>query len=397
MPREGLDPQRAYDVVLVGATGFVGALTAHYLAEHAPPGLRWALAGRSRDRLEALRAELAATDPAHAALPLLTVDVADRDAVRALAENTRVVATTVGPYLRYGGPLVAACAEAGTDYVDLTGEPEFVDRTYVRHHERARATGARLVHTCGFDSLPADLGALYTVGLLPRDVPLRVDGYLRTNATFSGGTLDSALTAASRPLAMVRAARERRRAEPRPAGRTVRAPLGPVHHSRAVRAWGVPLPTIDAQVVARSAAASTAYGPAFRYRHFVAVRRLPVAAAGVAGFGALAALAQVPPVRSWLTGRRGPGDGPSPERRERSWFALRLVGQGGGRRVVTEVRGGDPGYGETARMLAESALCLALDDLPETAGQVTPATAMGERLTARLVRAGLGFRVVSEH
>ncbi|MFE6779623.1 saccharopine dehydrogenase family protein [Streptomyces sp. NPDC057702] len=388
-------PPRAYDLVLFGATGFTGALTASYLAAHAPAGLRWALAGRDPRRLAALRTELAAVDPRLATLPLLTADVTDPASLRALADRTRVLASTVGPYLRYGEPLVAACAAAGTDYADLTGEPEFTDRMYLRHHERARATGARLVHACGFDSIPPDLGVRYTVGLLPSGVPLRVDGYLRTRAAVSGGTLDSALTAASRPLAMARAARARRRLEPAPAGRVVRAPLGPPHRSRAVRAWALPLPTIDARIVARSAAASPAYGPAFRYRHFAAVRQLPVAAAGVLGVGALLALAQVPPARAWLTGRRGPGEGPSRERREASWFALRLVGQGGGRRVVTEVSGGDPGYDETARMLAESALCLALDDLPRTAGQVTPATAMGEALTARLVRSGLVFRVLS--
>lgn len=396
MPAARSGPRRDHDLVLFGATGFAGALTARYLATHAPPGLRWALAGRNRHRLAAVRAELAAVDPAHAELPLLIADGGDRAAVRSLAASTHVLASTVGPYLRYGEPLVAACADAGTDYVDLTGEPEFIDRMYLRHHERARASGARLVHACGFDSVPADLGVHYTVGLLPEGVPLRVDGYVRTNATFSGGTLASALTAASRPVAMARAARARRRAEPRPAGRVVRAPLGPAHRGRAARAWALPLPTVDAQIVARTAAASTRYGPDFRYRHFAAVRHLPVAVAGVVGLGALLALAQVPPARAWLSARRGPGEGPSDQRRAESWFAVRFVGRGGGREVVTEVRGGDPGYDETAKMLAESALCLALDDLPATSGQVTPAAAMGGALTRRLVRAGLTFRVVSD-
>ncbi|MFT2014461.1 saccharopine dehydrogenase family protein [Streptomyces sp. 796.1] len=396
MSRSYPGPPRAYDLVLFGATGFAGALTAGYLAEHAPPGFRWALAGRSRERLAAVRAGLAAADPAHAELPLLTADSADPAALAALAARTRVVASTVGPYLTHGEPLVAACAAAGTDYLDLTGEPEFVDLMYLRHHARAHATGARLVHACGFDSVPADLGARYTVGLLPTGAPLRVDGYVRTNATISGGTLASALTVISRPVAMARTARARRRREPPPAGRTVRAPLGAPHHSRAVGAWGLPLPTIDPQVVARSAAASERYGPAFSYRHFAAVQRLPVAVAAVAGAGALAAAVQVPPVRAWLAGRRGPGDGPDAQRRAESWFAVRFVGRGGGRRVVTEVSGGDPGYAETAKMLAEAALCLTQDDLPTTAGQVTPATAMGDALTARLVRAGLVFRVVAQ-
>ncbi len=385
---------RAYDLVLYGATGFTGTLTAVYLAEHAPKDCRWALAGRNLAKLEQLRDRLAEIDPACADLPLLRADSGDADALRALAADTRVLATTVGPYLLHGEPLVAACAAAGTDYLDLCGEPEFVDRMYVRHDAAARASGARLVHASGFDSVPHDLGVRYTVGLLPEGVPLRIDGFVRTNATFSGGTLSSSLTAVSRPVAMARAARARRRVEPRPAGRTVRAPFGAPVKSAETRTWGVPLPTLDPQVIARSAAALDRYGPDFRYRHYAGVRRLPIAVGGALGMGAVCALAQLPPARRWLSGRLEPGDGPSPERRARSWFTVRFVGSGGGERVITEVSGGDPGYDETAKMLAESALSLAFDDLPETAGQVTPAVAMGDALTTRLQKAGLTFRVV---
>ncbi|MFE0380390.1 saccharopine dehydrogenase family protein [Streptomyces inhibens] len=387
---------RAHDLVLYGATGFAGALTAEYLAAHAPKGCRWALAGRNTAKLERLRDRLAKIDPACADVPLLRADSGDPDALRALAAGTRVLATTVGPYLVHGEPLVAACAAAGTDYVDLTGEPEFIDRMYLRHDATARTSGARLVHAGGFDSVPHDLGVLYTVGLLPEGVPLRIDGFVRTNATFSGGTLASALTVASRPVAMARAARERQRAEPRPKGRTVRAPLGPPIRSSETRTWGVPLPTLDPQIIARSAAALDRYGPDFRYRHYAGVRRLPIAVGGARGAGALCALAPVPPARRWLWGRLEPGDGPSPERRARSWFTVRFVASGGGKRLITEVSGGDPGYEETAKMLAESALSLAFDDLPETAGQVTTAVAMGDALTARLQKAGITFRVVRE-
>ncbi|MFF4607209.1 saccharopine dehydrogenase family protein [Streptomyces sp. NPDC001339] len=387
---------RTHDLVLYGATGFTGALAAAYLAEHAPEDCHWALAGRSLAKLEQLRDRLTATHPACAALPLLRADSGDPASLRALAAGTRVLATTVGPYLLHGEPLVAACAEAGTDYVDLTGEPEFVDRMYLRHDATARASGARLVHASGFDSVPHDLGVHYTVGFLPEGVPIRIDGFVRTHATFSGGTLASVLTAVSRPVAMARAARERRRAEPRPLGRTVRVPIGPPLRSRETHTWGVPLPLLDSQIIARSAAALDRYGPDFRYRHYAGVRRLPVAVGGALGAGALCALAQVPPARRWLSGRLEPGRGPDPERRAHSWFAVRFVASGGGERLVTEVSGGDPGYEETAKMLAESALCLAFDDLPETAGQVTSAVAMGDALTTRLQKADITFRVVKE-
>ncbi|MFJ8587404.1 saccharopine dehydrogenase family protein [Streptomyces sp. NPDC093595] len=385
--------ERAYDVVLFGATGFVGELTARYLAAHAPASCRWAIAGRSRDKLEALRERLADLAPACAGLPLVCADAADPGAMRELAESARVVVTTVGPYVWYGEALVAACAEAGTDYLDLTGEAEFVDRTYVRHDARARETGARLVHACGFDSVPHDLGVYFTVQQLPEGVPLRVDGFVRTNALFSGGTLASALTAMGRGPHLLRAARERRLHEPRLVGRRARAPLGGPRFSRETGAWALPLPTVDPRIVQRSAAALPRYGPDFRYRHYAAVRTLPMALGGVAAAGAGVALAQVPAVRRWLMERYEPGQGPDAERRARSWFSVRFVGEGGGRRVFTEVSGGDPGYDETAKMLAESALCLAFDPLAPTSGQVTTAVAMGDALLERLRAAGVVFRV----
>ncbi|MER5963827.1 saccharopine dehydrogenase NADP-binding domain-containing protein [Streptomyces sp. NPDC002057] len=378
---------------MFGATGFVGELTAAYLAEHAPAECRWALAGRNLAGLTALRERLAARWPHHAELPLVVADAADPDSLRELAESTRVVATTVGPYVWYGDGLVAACAEAGTDCVDLTGEAEFVDLTYVRHDARARETGARIVHACGFDSVPHDLGAYFTVQQLPKDVPLRVDGFVRVGATFSGGTFASALTALGRGPEMLRAARERRLHEPRLVGRRARAPLSGPRFSRETGTWALPLPTLDPQVVSRSAAALDRYGPDFRYRHYASVKNLPVAIGGAAAVGASVAVAQLPSVRQWLMGRYQAGRGPSAERRARSWFSVRFVGEGGGRRVFTEVSGGDPGYDETAKMLAESALCLAFDPLPKTAGQVTTAAAMGDALITRLRAAGIRFRV----
>jgi short subunit dehydrogenase-like uncharacterized protein len=382
---------RPYDIVLFGATSFAGALTAQYLAAHGPDDLRWAIAGRNEDKLRALRERL----PEGTDIGVLTADVSDPDSLRALAEHARVVATTVGTYLTYGEELVAACADAGTDYLDLSGEPEFVDLMYVRHDARARETGARLVHACGFDSVPHDLGAYFTVRQLPEGVPLTVDGFVTADAMFSGGTFASALNQFARGRQMIAAARDRGRHEPRLVGRRAAAPTGTPRYAQEVGAWALPLPTIDAQIVRRSAKALERYGPDFRYRHYAAVRRLPVAVGGVAAVGALFAAAQVPPARRWLSGRVRPGDGPSAEKRAKSWFSVRFVGEGGGRRVFTEVAGGDPGYDETAKMFAESALSLAFDDLPETSGQVTPAVAMGDALIERLRRAGITFRVAS--
>lgn len=386
--------ERQYDIVVFGATGFTGGLTAEYLAAHVPDGCRWALAGRSTTKLEAVRERLTGINPACADLALLQADVTDAETLRTVAESARVVITTVGPYLQYGEPLVAACAAAGTDYVDLTGEPEFVDRMYLAHHETAARTGARLVHACGLDSIPYDLGTYFTVGQLPDDGPITVGAQIRASAEFSGGTFASALTAFSRPRQMAAVAKRRRAADPRPADRKIRTSAGPPTRDADTGRWLVPMATLDPQIVARSAAALPRYGTSFTYRQTAAMKRLTTLAATGAGLGVLAVAAQIPPVRNAMGKIRKPGDGPSAQRRARSWFQVRFTGETAGQRVVTEFAGGDPGYDETAKMLSESAMCLAFDDLPDTAGQVTTAVAMGDSLVARLQNAGLRIRVL---
>ena len=385
--------ERAYEIVVYGATGFTGGLTAEYLARTAPDA-RWALAGRNRGKLEMVRARLVEIDATLTDLPLVLADADDPASLQAMAESTQVVITTVGPYIHYGEPLVAACAAAGTDYVDLTGEPEFVDRMWLAHHEQAVRTGARLVHSCGFDSIPHDLGAYFTVQQLPEGVPLRVEGFVRAGGTFSGGTFHSAVNIMGRLRQGRQVAGERKRREARPVGRTVRGIAGPPRRESRAGGWALPAPTIDPIVVLHSAAALERYGPDFHYGHYIVVKRLPAAAGLVAGAGALIALASMPPTRKALLKLKDPGEGPTPEQREKGWFKVRFLGSGGGQEVVTEVTGGDPGYGETSKMLAESALCLARDEVPETAGQVTSAVAMGDALMARLQAAGIGFRIV---
>ena len=386
--------QRQYDLVLFGATGFTGGLTAEYLAQHAPASTRWALAGRNRAKLEAVRTRLAALNPACAGLSLIEADVGDADALRQLAQSTKVVLTTVGPYILHGEALVAACAAAGTHYADLTGEPEFVDLMWLKYHEQAQQTGAKIVHCCGFDSIPHDLGAYFTVQQLPQGVPLKVEGFVRAGGTFSAGTYHSAINAFGRMREYAQVAKQRRGREQYPQGRRIGSTRQKVRFEKTLGTWVVPFPTVDPQVVRRSAAALDRYGPEFRYGHYVQVKKLASVATMIAGVSALFTLAQAGPTRRWLLSKKTSGEGPTPERRAKSWFRVRFHGEGGGKKVVTEVKGGDPGYGETAKMLAESALCLAHDQLPDRAGQLTTAAAMGDALLARLQRAGISFEVV---
>ncbi len=385
---------RKFDIVLFGATGFTGQLTAEYLARHASPDLKWALAGRNAEKLKVVRARLGDVNAACAELPLLSADVGNADSLRVIAESARVVITTVGPYLRYGEPLVAACAAAGTDYVDLTGEPEFVDQMWLRHHETARASGARIVNCCGFDSIPHDLGCWFTVQQLPEEVPLRVEGFVRAGGEFSGGTLHSAINAFSRLREYGRVAHARRQKEGWPVDRRIGSIRHGVRKMEALGTWAVPMPTIDPQIVRRSAAAMDRYGPDFRYGHFLQVKKLSGVAALMGGVGAVFVGSQLEVTRKRLLKLKDPGQGPGEAARAKGWFKVTFIGEGGGRHVRCEVSGGDPGYGETSKMLAESALCLARDKLPRVAGVVTPAQAMGNALIDRLQARGIKFRVV---
>lgn len=393
--------ERRYDIVLFGATGFTGTLVAEYLALAAQDQpFRWALAGRSEAKLADVQRRLAAVAPG-STVDLVAADTDDADSLAALAASTRVLITTVGPYLRYGAPVLAACVEAGTHYVDLTGEPEFVDRSRHLYHDTAKARGLRIIHCCGFDSIPHDLGALFTLDALREklgetafeEADITMQGFVEADATFSGGTWNSAIEQFSR-------AREYLRNRPRSsrdpmARQTVSALPMKIHYERALRRWACPLPTIDPQVVRQSARLRGDYGGHFSYGHYLLADHLLPVLGGIAGVGAVFALAQFKPTADLLRKLRPGGEGPTEQKRADSWFRVLFIAKAGDMEVTCEVSGGDPGYTETAKMLAESALAIALDaDLPPHTGVVTPASGIGHTLIRRLQRAGMKFEVL---
>jgi short subunit dehydrogenase-like uncharacterized protein len=380
---------RRYDIVIFGATGFTGRLAAEYLAEHLPAGARWAIAGRSAQKLAAVREGLG-----RPGLPVLVADSSDPAALAKVAASTRVLITTVGPYLKYGEALVKACAEAGTDYLDLAAEQEFVDTMFVRYRDTATASGARIVHSAGFDSVPHDLGTYFTVKHLPEDVPIAVDGVVQTSADISGGTYHTVVNYLSRLRQWRDAARARAAVEGQPAGRVSRNPSA--RPTRRFGLWLVPFPGVDGHNIAYSGRLLDRYGPDFTYRHWIGTRHFP-AAAGIIGLVITLLIgAQIKPLRSVLLKLKDSGAGPTEEVRAKSTFTVTFHGTGGDRHVVSRVSGGDPGYTETAKILGEAAMSLAFDALPQTAGPVTPAAAMGDALIDRLVKAGIRFELVKE-
>ncbi|AYF73498.1 enoyl-ACP reductase [Nocardia yunnanensis] len=407
---------REFDIVLFGATGFVGKLTAEYLLGAAPADARIALAGRSAEKLAAVRAELG---PAAAEWPLVQADSNDQASLDALAARTKVVVTTVGPYLRYGFPLVQACAENGTHYADLTGEPLFIRECIDRFGDKAAETGAKIVNSCGYDSIPSDLSVyqLYKRSVADNTGELTdvtLVAWLKGGA--SGGTIDSG-------RAMMEAIAED------PAKGSVMAHPYSLSPDKAMepnvgrqsdqalsRASAID-PSLDGwvatfimgahntKIVRRSnGLLGWPYGKNFRYREVMsagASATAPLVAAGIAG-GIVATMAAGAVLSRVALGRKlidrivpKPGTGPSEQSRRNGWFTMRTFAHttSGAKYVCTFAGKGDPGYQATSVMLGQSGLCLAFDTLPELAGILTPASAMGDALTERLRAAGITIEV----
>lgn len=398
--------EREYDIIVWGASGFTGRLVVDYMAEHQTnSNLKWAVAGRNPQKLQQI---LAGRD-----IPVLTADSGDEESITALVQQARVILTTVGPYARYGSSLVAACAKHGTHYCDLTGEVHWMREMITAHQEEAKSTGARIVHTCGFDSIPSDLGVYFlqkhmlkSHGVPARQIKYRPRAF---SGGFSGGTIDSM-------MAMMEAAQKdptllKQLANPYLLNDTLRGADGPDRFSpyfdEDFNAWVGPfmMAAINTRVVRRTnELLNSAYGEDFRYDEG------SLTGAGAKGFlgatgigvgsGLFAGLASLPITRRGLQKvLPKPGEGPTPEQQESGFFEVELRAKhplDESKNLIASVKGDrDPGYGSTAKMIAESALALAHDDLPVAGGFWTPASAMGDALLARLpANAGVTFELV---
>ena len=399
-------PKREFDLIVYGATGFVGKLLSDYLARYAPAGTKIVLAGRSEAKLRELRDVLPGTARDWS---LIVADAADDAAMDKMAARATAVVTTVGPYLKYGFGIVAACAKHGTNYADLTGETLFVRQCIDDYDELAKSTGARIVNSCGFDSIPSDLGVLlaYEYARDHKLGPLTSTTLVvrQMKGGFSGGTIDSlratvdyekanpqARAITGDPFAL---SPDRAR-EPQTADGGDTTTLG---RDDALGGWIGPfvMAEYNTRLVRRSNALfNWAYGEQFQYREVASFGTGPLGPVQALGMGLGMQFARtgmgLKPVRVVLDrALPAPGEGPSEEQRRAGRFLVEVhADTSSGAKVVSRVgANGDPGYQATSVMLAESALCLALDgkELPDRAGVLTPATAMGDLLVDRLVKA----------
>jgi len=403
--------ERDYDVVLYGASGFTGKQTAEYFARHAPQEVRWAVAGRNREKLDAAKNEVGgAAKDAH----LLVADGRDQAAVDAIVSRTRVLLTTAGPFAMYGNAIVDACVRLRTHYVDITGETVWVKELIDRYHAQAAADGTRIIPFCGFDSVPSDLGTYLVVRHIQRDLGVacrEVKAYFQMAGGVNGGTLATAFNlyetgkaAEARDPFLLDPPRDHSQQERRQS----QDPSLP-HFDKEIGAWAAPfiMGPINTRVVRRSRALfdqwQAPYGPEFTYQEYLKFSGplgwMPAAGltAGAAVFEAALQSPLRPLMKSWLP---QPGSGPSERTMNEGWFRCELVGAAAdGRKVRGLIRDqGDPGNRATVKFLCESALSLAVseDELPggsERGGILTPATGLGEVLAERLRKAGMVIEV----
>ena len=410
---------REFDVIVWGATGFTGRLVAEYLLrQYGPPGegsrsnLRWALGGRSEDKLNALIADLG---PGGAQIPLVLADSDDRALLDVMAARARVICSTVGPYALYGSKLVAACVHRGTHYCDLAGEVQWMRTMIDDYHDAARGSGARIVHACGFDSIPSDMGVYFVQqqmrarhGVACSAVKYRAKDF---KGGFSGGTIASILNMldeGERDPSIAEVLNDPYGLNPQGQRRGLDGPERQLPEYEAdFDAWVTPfvMAVINTKVVRRSnALMGYPYGEDFRYDEGTimpfGMLGFPLAAAMCAGTSAFNAAASVGSLRQLLARMvPKPGEGPSEQARDSGYYVIEMLGKhpvDASLNIRARVRGDrDPGHGSTSKMLAESAVCLAQDPLSSPGGVLTPVSAMGEALLARLMEnAGVSFEVL---
>jgi short subunit dehydrogenase-like uncharacterized protein len=406
--------ERDFDLLLWGATGYTGRLVAQYLATaSSAAGIRWAIGGRDREKLEQVRDELTSDAPHISDVPVLVGDAHDAASLDAITKRARVVCTTVGPYGRYGSELVAACVRNRTHYCDLTGEVPWIRKMIDQHHETARGNGTRIVHCCGFDSIPSDLGVLMLHDAMSsRGRSLgRVDAYFgESKGRFSGGTVASIMDMVDdvrRDRGLLRLMNDPYALDPQPG---TRGPDRPdrkgIHYEPRLGRWTAPfvMAAINTRIVRRSnAVAGYPYGRDFQYTEQMSLppglKGLVAATAVTTALGGFLGAMQVGPVRRMIERRLPkPGEGPTPEQRTAGYYVLRLLAEPGDDGPPLRLMGRvedrrDPGYGSTAVMLSEAALCLVRNDLASEGGVLTPASAIGLPLIERLREAGMTWRV----
>jgi short subunit dehydrogenase-like uncharacterized protein len=374
--------QKIYDIVLLGATGFTGKLIADYLTRHrTKENISLALAGRNREALINLVSSLPEKD-----IAIEICDITHEESLDNLTSKANIIMNAAGPFTFWGQNVVASCIRNKTHYLDITGEPSFVAGIYTQFAQEAKNAGVSVVNCCGFDSIPADLTTWLTAKNLPHDQPMVLDGFVRTNAAFSGGTLNTAVE-------MLHLESRRKSAKvkiPRHTD-TPKTKIN-LHYNTDIQGWAIPMPVVDPHIVKRSIYhLPLDYGYATAYRQFFVRSSFWNAMKTIFPVGLAFILVRQSWFRNMMKKKFPPGTGPSEIQRAKSVFEFTCVGTSGNKKVITRMSGGDPGYNETAKMFSQAAFTLLTKIRANNfkPGVCTPAEALGQELVDRLVSGGI--------
>ncbi len=374
--------QRKYDIILLGATGFTGQITAEYISRHAiKENITWAIAGRNKEKLEALHLSISGQKP-----DILVANIHDLEGLHEVVGQGHIVMNAAGPFALYGMPVINACILASTHYLDITGEPSFVAQVYDECFYKAEAQKVCIVNCCGFDSIPADYAAWLTAKALPNNTPKRLYGFVRTNATFSGGTLTTAINALHNDALKVSYKTKIPKHPNAP-----KIPLK-IHFNKDVNSWALPMPVVDPHIIKRGIYRMPQdYGTATSYAQFWLSKSfykmvktiLPISIAMIG--------IKFKPFREMLLRKFQPGTGPDAERRSKSKFEVICIGKSGEKTAKTVFSGADPGYDETAKMFSQSAFVMneKIKNRTLKYGVLTPVEAFGNSLVLRLIKEGI--------
>lgn len=391
---------RKYDIIIYGCTGFTGKLVAQYFADHVDiTKIKWGIAGRNINKLEALKAKFILANKANYDIGVFECDATNMQSLLDVSGSTKILISTVGPYALYGENTVAACVATNTHYCDITGEPAFVQNIIKKFGAEAREKGLYIINCCGFDSIPADAGAFFTAMQLPANEQKTINGFVSTNASFSGGTYASAINAFSemgKSISLFGTKKQETKSDTKK--QTAKVTTLP-YFEKQINKWALPMPVIDPWIVQRSAKLRpSVYGSDFHYAQFMAIRKLQQVISLVGSVGAVIIGAQIPPIKNMLLNLKKSGEGPSQEQRDKSTFQVVFIGKSETMQIKTKVSGGDPGYTETSKMLSETALTLLanLDKMDTPTGITTPVGALGSKLIDKLISKGIRFEVIDE-
>lgn len=372
---------KKYDIVLFGASGFTGQLIAQYLSKNAEKeNISWAIAGRDEKKLLEVAQSCSGAKP-----EIITANIKDYIGLLQMSGQAQVLMNAVGPFNLYGPDVIKACLDTKTHYLDITGEPSFVANTYNLHHQSAQDNQVCIVNCCGFDSIPADFAAWLTAMKLPKDEPKTLKGYIRTNATFSGGTFTTAIQAMYMETKKI-SHKVKLKRHPN----TPKLPIK-IHYNDEIKGWALPMPVVDPHIVKRSIhGLADSYGPAAYAQFFVRSSFMKVVNT-VLPVGFAMIMVRFKFFRDKMFKKFSPGTGPSEARRAQSKFEVICFGESPTAKAKTTFSGGDPGYNETSKMFSQAAFTL-LDSLKENTikyGVLTPVEAFGMPLIDRLKAEGI--------